>query len=61
MKISLELEQSWDTAGDLREYLGLLERTLQRVCEMEAEVPSDWFFLVDGDRHGEYRITLTHL
>lgn len=43
MRISLELDQSWNTAKELREYLGKLERTLQRICEMEAESPTNWF------------------
>jgi len=60
MKISLELEQSWETASELREYLGKLERTLQRIYEMEAEAPTNWFFDIE-ETEDEHTIKLTHL
>lgn len=60
MKISLELDQTWDTAKELHDYLGLLGRALQRICEMEAEAPPEWFFLIRESK-GEYTISLTHL
>lgn len=60
MKISLELEQGWTTSDDLRKYLGKLERTLQRICEMEAEAPTDWFFDIEETKD-EHIIKLTHL
>jgi len=62
MKIALELIQQWDTAKELRDYLDKLKRTLERICEMEAEAPTDWFIEVQPeDTVGEFRISLTHL
>lgn len=60
MRISLELRQTWETADELREYLGKLERTFQRICEMEAETPADWYIQV-VEKKEEYTINLTHL
>lgn len=61
MIISLELEQGWGTANELREYLGKLERTLQRICEMDAETPTDWYFEITPRLEDEYVIKITHL
>ena len=62
MKISLELEQAWATTKELLDYVGKIERTLQRLCEMEAESPTDWFFLIEAtEGEEEHTITLTHL
>jgi len=61
MKITLELQQCWGTASDLLEYLRLLSRTLERICEMEADAPTDWYFQITEKGEGEYKIELTHL
>ena len=60
MKISLELEQGWSTAKEALDYLRLLSRTFERIVEMEADAPTDWFFLITpvGEQH---TISLTHL
>jgi len=60
MKISIELDQEWDTALALLEYLRLLSRTLERICEMEAEAPMDWFLLITRPKSDEYKIEITH-
>ena len=61
MKISLELKQEWRTAPDLLSYLRLLSRTLERICEMEADAPTDWFLHITKEGEEEYRIEITHL
>ena len=63
MRISLELDQQWATAEDLLKYLGKLERTLQRICEMEADSPTDWFLEVKtlSAENLEFNISFTHL
>ena len=61
MKISLELEQGWDTAKELLDYLRLLSRTLERIVEMDADAPPDWFFSVERLNADENNIILTHL
>lgn len=60
MKISIELNQTWDTAEKLLCYLRLLSRTVERICEMEADTPMNWF--LDITKEGEdYIVRLTHL
>lgn len=61
MIISLELKQEWATSRNLLNYLRLLARTLERICEMEAESPADWFLKITTEGEGEYLIELTHL
>jgi len=61
MKIAIELKQEWRTASDLLSYLRLLSRTLERICEMEADAPSNWFLQVSKAKAGEYKIKITHL
>lgn len=61
MKIALELEQTWDTSKKLLEYLRLLSRTMERICEMEADSPTDWFLDVKRIDEGDFEVKLTHL
>jgi len=61
MIISLELIQEWKTSRNLLDYLRLLARTLERICEMEADAPADWYFRITETGEGEYKIELTHL
>ena len=60
MKISLELDQQWATVTELQDYLRLLTRTMERIYEMEADAPTDWFVFVELI-NSEYKISLTHL
>ena len=60
MKISLELEQGWSTAKEALDYFRLLSRTMERIFEMEADAPTDWFILIE--KVGEANtVSLTHL
>ena len=61
MIISLELKQEWDTSKDLLSYLRLLSRTLERIVEMEADSPTNWYFKIREIGKQEYTIELTHL
>jgi len=61
MKIGLELKQEWDTSRDLMDYLRLLSRTLERIVEMEADSPTNWYFEITEIGEDEYTIELTHL
>ena len=61
MRIGIELKQEWATTKELLEYLRLLSRTMERMCEMEADTPSDWYFHVEDLTEGEHKIELTHL
>lgn len=61
MIISLELKQEWRTAQETLAYFRLLARTLERVCEMEAEAPADWYFRITEQGDEEHNIELTHL
>jgi len=61
MKIGLELKQEWNTSRDLMDYLRLLSRTLERIVEMEADSPTNWYFEITEIGEDEYTIELTHL
>ena len=62
MKISIELNQSWGTAKELLEYLRLLSRTMERICEMEVEAPADWYIeIIETRIEDPPIIKLTHL
>ena len=61
MKIGLELKQEWNTSRDLMDYLRLLSRTLERIVEMEADSPTNWYFEITEVGEDEYTIELTHL
>ena len=61
MKISLELEQGWSTAKEVLDYFQLLSRTMERIVEMEADAPMNWFLDIRGKSPETYKIRLTHL
>jgi hypothetical protein len=64
MIISLELKQEWATSRMLLGYLRLLASTLERICEMEADSPTDWYLKITkegNEGNEEYKIELTHL
>jgi len=61
MKIGLELKQEWNTSRDLMDYLRLLSRTLERIVEMEADSPTNWYFKIAELGEQVYTIELTHL
>ena len=61
MTISLELKQTWDTAQELYDYLGLLQKTIGKIIELGGDAPTEWYFHVDRQPDGSDDIFLTHL
>lgn len=61
MIVSLELKQTWETAQELYEYLGLLQRTIGKMVELGDEAPTEWFLYAERQPDGSDDIFLTHL